>query len=79
MANTEQTLRSAFHRVTMMLLGLFEVHRADPDLVDQAAEELEAIVREHLPSQQRPGIAGKLTLERLLDEFEHADTAGARH
>lgn len=79
MANTEETLRSAFHRVTLMLLGLFEVHGADPDMVDQAAEELEVIVREHLPSQQRPGIAGKLTLERLLDEFEHSDVAGARH
>jgi hypothetical protein len=62
-----------------MLLGLFEVHGADPDLVDQAAEELEVIVREHLPSQLRPGVAGKLTLERLLDEFEHVDTAGDRH
>ena len=71
MNETQTRLKAAFHQVTMTLLGLFEVYGAAPDLVDHAAEELEAIFREHLRSgPPAPGLHGKLALERLLDEFE---------
>jgi hypothetical protein len=80
MNETHERLRAAFHRVTMTLLGLFEVYQADPELVDHAAEELEAIFREHLDGgTPASGARGKLALERLLDELEAAGAAKATH
>lgn len=70
--NTE--VKAVLRDVAHMLLGLFELHQADPLLVDSAAQELDSIVREHLHDQGlEPGVAGKLTLERLLDELEPGD------
>lgn len=80
MNDNQKQLRDAFHRVTLTLLGLFEVYDADPALVDHAAEELEAIFREHL-GRGRPsaGVNGKLALERLLDELEAGAAAEVTH
>lgn len=76
MNETQTKLRSTFHKLTLTLLGLFEVYGADAALVDHAAEELEAIFREQLGAGPPPaGVAGKLALERLLDELEAMEPA----
>ena len=46
------SIRSAFHELTMTLLGLFEVYDAKPELVEHAAEEIESILRRHSRSSQ---------------------------
>lgn len=80
MNETQTRLKAAFHQVTMTLLGLFEVYDAAPDLVDHAAEELEAVFREHLGGgPPPPGLHGKLALERLLDELEADESAEVTH
>ena len=67
------SIRSAFHELTMTLLGLFEVYDAKPELVEHAAEEIESILRRHIGAPPGPpGAKGKLALERLLDELEAA-------
>lgn len=75
------SIRSAFHELTMTLLGLFEVYDAKPELVEHAAEEIESILRRHIGAPPgAPGAKGKLALERLLDELEAApETAANAH
>jgi len=80
------SIRSAFHELTMTLLGLFEVYDAKPELVEHAAEEIESILRRHIGAPpyggapRPPGAKGKLALERLLDELEAApETAANAH
>jgi hypothetical protein len=80
------SIRSAFHELTMTLLGLFEVYDAKPELVEHAAEEIESILRRHIGAPPYggapgpPGAKGKLALERLLDELEAApETAANAH
>lgn len=71
MTTAHASIRSAFHELTMTLLGLFEVYGADPALVEHAAEEIGSILRRHLGAPAGPpGAKGKLALERLLDELE---------
>ena len=75
MSSVDAHLRSAFHELTLALLGLFEVYDAAPGLVDHAADEIESILRRHLDAPAaEPGARGKLALERLLDELEAAPT-----
>jgi len=75
------SIRSAFHELTMTLLGLFEVYDAKPELMEHAAEEIESILRRHIGAPPGPpGAKGKLALERLLDELEAApETAANAH
>ena len=76
MTTANACIRSAFHELTMTLLGLFEVYSADPALVEHAADEIESILRRHLGTPAGlAGAKGKLALERLLDELEAAQTA----
>ena len=78
MTNAHERIRSAFHELTLTLLGLFEVHEASPELVDHAADEIERVVRAHLDgSRPASGVRGKLALERLLDELESGEAAEA--
>jgi hypothetical protein len=46
------SIRSAFHELTMTLLGLFEVYDAKPELVEHAAEEIESILRRHIGARR---------------------------
>ena len=48
MTTAHASIRSAFHELTLTLLGLFEVYGADPALVEHAADEIESILRRHL-------------------------------
>jgi hypothetical protein len=76
----EDRIRKTFHELTMTLVGLFEVYDVDPEFVDHAAVEIEAILRRGLEvcpqGRGARGTRGKLALERLLDELE---AAGALH
>jgi hypothetical protein len=49
MSTANASIRHAFHELTMTLLGLFEVYDAKPELVEHAAEEIESILRRHIP------------------------------
>lgn len=63
--------KRALHEVGVTLLCLLEVHRAAPDLVEQAAEELEGVLRRHLGEPKADsGSRGKRAFERFLDELE---------
>ena len=57
------SIRSAFHELTMTLLGLFEVYDAKPELVEHAAEEIESILRRHIGAP--PGPPGGVVLATL--------------
>lgn len=77
MTTAHASIRSAFHELTLTLLGLFEVYGAAPALVEHAADEIESmILRRHLGAPAGPpGAKGKLALERLLDELEAAQAS----
>ena len=72
--NADDRMLRTFQELTLTMVGLFEVYDVDPDFVNHAADEIEAILRRSLEvgpqGRSARGARGKLALERLLDELE---------
>ncbi len=64
MRNNNKCVKSVLYRITLTLLGLFEIYEAD--------EELRRIIEEHMEIEIRTqkNTNGKLVIERLLDVLE---------
>ena len=70
---TRRALGRAFRELTLTLIGLFELHDADPELVQGAADALGKVFRAHL--ERHGGTArtpGRAAMQALLDELEAA-------
>ena len=71
--DVRRALTQAFREITLAMTGLFELHDADPELVEGAADALGKVFRSHLqgkdPADDR---RGRAAMEALLDEVETA-------
>ena len=71
MNDATKRLRAVLYDLTNTLLVLFEVHSAAPDLIEQTADKLQSLAREHLGrSDTSASACGQLALESLLDELD---------
>jgi hypothetical protein len=70
-------LRAAFREVTLALTGVFDLHDADPDLVESAAEALRQVFRGQLERNAAPTPpAGRDAMQMLLNEIDATTGAG---
>jgi hypothetical protein len=71
--DVRRALAHAFREITLAMTGLFELHDADPEMVEGAADALGKVFRSHLqgkgPVDER---RGRAAMEALLDEVETA-------
>jgi hypothetical protein len=66
-------LNQAFREVTLAMTGLFELHEADPELVEGAADALGKVFRAHMNGpEQVDGRRGRAAMDALLDEVDAA-------
>ena len=71
--DVRRALARAFREITLAMIGLFELHDADPEMVEGAADAMGKVFRSHLqgkdPVDER---RGRAAMEALLDEVETA-------
>ena len=71
MNDATKRLRAVLYDLTNTLLVLFDVHGADPDLIEQTADKLQTLAHEHLGRSTTSAPAScELALERLLDDLD---------
>ncbi|MCP4680065.1 MAG: hypothetical protein GY854_32150 [Deltaproteobacteria bacterium] len=75
MKKPNERIKTIFHRITLTLLGLFEVYGADEELVARTAVELETMIKEHtgIATGTQTDDQGKVAMESLLDALERED------
>ena len=67
--NTKQ-MSKAFYDLTLALLCIFQVHKADSNLIQCTTKELEQIFNRYLDRINSKHSQAKLAMEHLLDELE---------
>jgi len=74
---TRGSLCRAFGEVTSSLMGLFDLHDADPELVEAVADTLGKVFRAQLKEGGEPPkcTCGREAMERLFDEIVAAEVA----
>ena len=73
---TRRALSHAFRELTLNLIGLFDLHGADPELEEDAAEALGKVFRAHIEGgAPAPRGRGHAAMEALLDEMQAAGGA----
>ena len=71
--DTRVALARAFREVTLTLIGLFDVHEAEPDLAESTADALGRIYRAHLErSTPATTPSPREALHGLAEEMETA-------
>ena len=70
-ATTKQQLAGAFREAVLALMGVFELHDAEPELVEDAGEALARVYQARLAEREGTAVpAGRSAMTELLEALE---------